>query len=439
MSRTPTRALHGQRTNAALSWLVVALALAIGTWALLEGYVHEVLFAATTVSIALVPAIALESKRAALPWEVTATAVAPLLVALFAPDLWTRQVVLYAGAAALALALTLEIHGLTEVQFERWLAIVSVTMLSAAIAASWATLTWVQDSIAGTTIIASNAEVMWLLIAATGAGLFAGVCFDRYYRGFPGEELVSAPVDGVDEELFAIRSDIDDYPSLEERLPLPASVQWWFVQALRAGLAAMVAYALITFDMGTVTNVAPMLAITFVPTLLRRRYGLPFDTGLTLWITLVVFLHAAGSFYIYERSFWWHNVTHPLSATLVGGVGYVAIRTLDELREEIHLPPPLIPGMVVLFVLAFGVFWEIGEFAQDIVASATGLEMPLAQHGLDDTMTDIIFNTIGAIVVALWGLPYLTDLTDAITDRLEGWFVFEDGSSADSQESGASE
>ncbi|WP_440766123.1 hypothetical protein [Natronorubrum sp. DTA7] len=107
----------------------------------------------------------------------------------------------------------------------------------------------------------------------------------------------------------------------------------------------------------------------------------------------------------------------------------------DELREEIHLPPVLVPSFVVLFVLSFGVFWEIGEFAQDIVADYAGIQMPLAQHGLDDTMTDIVFNTIGAIVVAAWGLPYLTDLTDAVTDRLEGWRLLEDDSSSASSES----
>ncbi|WP_245726748.1 hypothetical protein [Natronorubrum sediminis] len=76
-------------------------------------------------------------------------------------------------------------------------------------------------------------------------------------------------------------------------------------------------------------------------------------------------------------------------------------------------------------MLSFGVFWEIGEFGFDVVAGLTGLEMPLAQHGLDDTMTDIVFNTIGAIVVARWGLPYLTDVTDVVTDRLDGWPVFD--------------
>ncbi|MFC4439130.1 MULTISPECIES: hypothetical protein [Natrialbaceae] len=423
MSRTPTRAFHGERSNAAISWLAIAVVLAVGTQALLDGLVHEVLFAATVTTVALVPAIALESKRAALPWEVTAITIAPLLAAVFAPDLWSRQLVLYVGAATIALALTLEVHALTEVRLERWLAVTFVTMLSAAVAATWATLTWAQDLVTGTDILATNAELMWLLITATAAGIFAGVCFDRYYRRFPGDELVSAPVEGVEEEVFATKADIDGYPPLEERLPLSERGQRGLVWTLRLGMVAILAYGVATLDTGAISNAAAMLAVTFVPTLLRRRFDIPFDSGLVLWITGVVFLHAIGSFYVYDRSFWWHNLTHPLSATLVGAIGYVAIRILDEHRDEIHLPSELTPGFVVIFVLSFGVFWEIGEFSLDVVAGFTDLQMPLAQHGLDDTMSDIVFNTIGAIVVARWGLPYLTDVTDAVTDRLEGWWI----------------
>lgn len=425
MSRTPTRAFHGERSNAYLSWVAIVVVLFLGVRALLDGLVHEVLFAGTVVTVALVPVVALESTRAALPWEVTTVAVVPLLAALLAPDLWSRQVVLYAGSAAIALALTLEVHGLTEIRLERWLAVAFVTMLSASIAATWATLTWASDLVAGTAVLASNTEAMWLLITATVAGLVAGVCFDLYYRHFPGEELVSAPVDGVREEVFAVEADIHGHPPLEERLPISRRVQSGLVQLLRLGMVAILAYGIVLLDFGAVSNAAAMLAVTFVPTVLRRRHEIPFDAGLVLWITVVVFLHSIGSFYVYDRSFWWHNLTHPLSATIVGAVGYVAIRVLDEHRDEIHLPAELTPGFIVVFVLSFGVFWEIGEFGFDVVAALTGLEMPLAQHGLDDTMTDIVFNTIGAIVVARWGLPYLTDVTDAVTDRLDGWSVLE--------------
>ncbi|APW96351.1 hypothetical protein CHINAEXTREME_00605 [Halobiforma lacisalsi AJ5] len=425
MSRTPTRAFHGERSNAYLSWAAIAVVAIVGTGAALEGRVHELLFAVTVVTVALVPAIELGTTRAALPWEVTTVAVVPLVAAVIAPDLPTRQLLLYAGAATIALALTLELHGLTEVRLERWVAVAAVTMLSASIAATWAMVTWAQDLVAGTDVLESNAELMRLLIAASVAGLVAGVCFDRYYRKFPGEELVSAPVDGIEEQVFAVEADLDDHPSLEERLPVSGRVTRLAILTLRLGIAAMLAYGLVAFDTGAITNAAAMLAVSFLPTLLRRRYGLPFDGGLVLWITVVVFLHAVGSVYVYERSFWWHNLTHPLSATLVAGTGYVVIRTLDEHRDEVHLPLELVPGVVAVFVLSFGVFWDIGEFALDAVAAGTGLEMPLSQYGLHDTITDLLFNTLGGVVVALWGLPYLTDLTDAVTDRVEDWRVFD--------------
>lgn len=92
---------------------------------------------------------------------------------------------------------------------------------------------------------------------------------------------------------------------------------------------------------------------------------------------------------------------------------------LERSHEEISVLA-LVPASVVLFVLPVGVFWEIGESTFDLLAAAYGLEMPLSQHGFDDTMTDVVFNTVGAVVVAVWGLPYLVPVTDAITDRLAG-------------------
>ncbi|WP_254766929.1 hypothetical protein [Salinilacihabitans rarus] len=418
-ARSPTRSFHGERSNAYLSWAAVVAVLLVGARGLLDGAVHDALFAATVAAVALVPVLALDSRRAALPWEVTVVAVLPVVGAVLAPGGFARQLTLYAGAAALALALTLELHALTEVSLERWLAVAFVAMLSAALAAGWATATWLGDLVVGTDGVPGNDRLMWLLFAATGSGLVAGLLFDRYYRRFPGEELVSAPVDGVDEDVFARRTDVDDYPTLEDRLPASARRQRLAIRALRVGIVAVLAYGLVAFEVRAAANAAGMLVVTYLPAALRRRYGLPFDSGLVLWITFVAFLHGIGSAALYDLTFWWHNLTHPLSATLVGGLGYVALRTLDACRDDVHLPPPLLPGFVVLFVVALGVYWEFGEFGLDAVAGASGLEMPLSQRGLHDTMTDLVFDTVGGVVVALWGIPYLTDLTDAVIDRLE--------------------
>ncbi len=74
---------------------------------------------------------------------------------------------------------------------------------------------------------------------------------------------------------------------------------------------------------------------------------------------------------------------------------------------------------ILLFVLAFGVLWEILEFAIALSAQALGIRAVLTQYGLADTMLDFVFNSIGGLIVALWGGAYLADVTGAIRDRLD--------------------
>ncbi|ELY39917.1 hypothetical protein C497_04132 [Halalkalicoccus jeotgali B3] len=74
---------------------------------------------------------------------------------------------------------------------------------------------------------------------------------------------------------------------------------------------------------------------------------------------------------------------------------------------------------ILLFVLAFGVFWEVLEFAIATISPSLGLGTVLTQYGLEDTMLDLVFDTVGAIIVALWGTSHLNELVGSITTRLE--------------------
>jgi len=44
--------------------------------------------------------------------------------------------------------------------------------------------------------------------------------------------------------------------------------------------------------------------------------------------------------------------------------------------------------------------------------------MPLAQHGLDDTVRDTMFNSLGALLVAAFGQAHLTDVAETLRERL---------------------
>jgi len=45
--------------------------------------------------------------------------------------------------------------------------------------------------------------------------------------------------------------------------------------------------------------------------------------------------------------------------------------------------------------------------------------MPLAQHGVDDTVGDLLFNAAGAVVVAAFGQAYLSGTVETLLEVLE--------------------
>jgi uncharacterized membrane protein YjdF len=120
----------------------------------------------------------------------------------------------------------------------------------------------------------------------------------------------------------------------------------------------------------------------------------------------------------YATLWWYDHVTHALSASVVAGVGYATARAVDEHSEAVFLPPRFMFVFILLFVLAFGVFWEVIEFGLGEAARAVGNRALLTQYGLEDTMLDLVFDTVGAVIVAVWGTAHLTDVAGYIGRRL---------------------
>jgi hypothetical protein len=177
-------------------------------------------------------------------------------------------------------------------------------------------------------------------------------------------------------------------------------------------------------SVGVVVNTGVALAVTRLPSILERDYGIPMDPRITLWITSAAFLHALGTVGIpgitgnlYRQFGWWDHMTHALSASVVAAAGYATVRAIDEHSENVYLPPRFVSVIILLFVLAFGVLWELLEFAIGLAAAAFGTSSVLTQYGVYDTLWDLVYNSIGGLLVAIWGGIYLTDLSKALGER----------------------
>lgn len=181
-------------------------------------------------------------------------------------------------------------------------------------------------------------------------------------------------------------------------------------------------YGLWSRQLPFLVNAGVALAITFVPALLERDYDIPIEPGLALWITSAVFLHVLGSAGLYGLIPPWDTLTHTFSATVVAAAGYATLRAIHLHTPSIHLPPWATFVCTLVFVLAMGVGWELLEFAVDRSALILGLDPVLAQHGIDDTIGDLIFDAVGAVIVATWGTVYLVAVSEHLALQLERRF-----------------
>jgi hypothetical protein len=199
-------------------------------------------------------------------------------------------------------------------------------------------------------------------------------------------------------------------------------------QVTRAMEVCLIGVFFIGLDRGNIgiaVNAGVAFLVTLLPAVLERDYDIPMDAGLTLWITTAVFLHAVGTLGPYRggmtvMGIGWDNVTHMLSSSLVAAIGYATARAIDEHTDDVRLPPRFMFVFILLFVMAFGVVWEVIEFGIAGAASMLGSDAVLTQYGLGDTMRDLIFDVVGGVVVAIWGTAYLTDVVGALAEQLDG-------------------
>ena len=188
-------------------------------------------------------------------------------------------------------------------------------------------------------------------------------------------------------------------------------------RGMQVALLGLVGYGVLAGQPKAVTNGGVGLLVTLAPAVLRRNYNFTLDPWLGLWITTAVFLHTAGSAGLYGQIGWWDHLTHAMSASLLAAFGYTTARAIDLHNDEIHIPRRFFFVYIFVVVLSFGVIWELFEFGLDIVADTTGVTMPLAQHGLDDTVLDSMYNSLGALLVAAFGQAHLTGVAERVRER----------------------
>lgn len=188
---------------------------------------------------------------------------------------------------------------------------------------------------------------------------------------------------------------------------------------LQAGIAIVLLVGLAETNVNVVVNGLAALAVTFLPAVLERDYQVRLGAGLTALIAMAVFLHVVGMTGLYESITWWDHLTHTISAIIVATSGYATVRAFDEHSDALSLPAEFTFAFVFLFTMALGVLWEVLEFAGREFAFLVGAAPVLVQYGLEDTLLDLVFDAVGALLLALFGGRGVQGLVQSLVEHFE--------------------
>lgn len=169
-------------------------------------------------------------------------------------------------------------------------------------------------------------------------------------------------------------------------------------------------------ETGVIVNSVVGLAITFLPEILERDTGVALSPKLSGWIFTAVFLHSFGTLGPYQNLWWWDHMTHAVSSSVVAGAGYVAVMALDRYDAEVTLPKKFLWVFLLTFTMAFGVVWEVLEFFLGMLGEIIGFKA-LTQYGIADTMMDLVFDSVGAAIVAVLGSSQLGGVVKSLRER----------------------
>ncbi|WP_202935166.1 hypothetical protein [Halorussus amylolyticus] len=189
-------------------------------------------------------------------------------------------------------------------------------------------------------------------------------------------------------------------------------------RVLQLIVLGVLAVGLLTRNAAVVVNAALGFLVTLLPGVLERDFRLPLDPRLGALIALSICLHTVGMLGIYETTWWWDHATHGLSASVVAVIGYTVTLAFDEHSEDVRFPPRFLAVFVFLFVVALGVIWEVLEFAANGAAFALGVRPVLIQYSLEDTMLDLVFDMVGALVVSAFATRHIRESVGAYAE----WF-----------------
>ena len=200
------------------------------------------------------------------------------------------------------------------------------------------------------------------------------------------------------------------------------------VVALQVAIVGTLVEALRQRNYSAAVNAVVVLVVAVLPAIVEfaSAGGVTVRPGVSLWVALAGFLHSLGMLGLYEHetTWWWDHLTHTVSAALAAALLYAGLLVGVARSPGITLSSPAVAGLTVGFTLTAGVFWELVELVARDVGKRFDVEPVLVHYGRRDSVLDLVFDVVGAVLVVALDLRVFVPLAEqfpAATRQLVLW------------------
>lgn len=172
----------------------------------------------------------------------------------------------------------------------------------------------------------------------------------------------------------------------------------------------------------------PVVVEIVLPVILTR--SVVFGPELPVWLAAAGLLHSLGMLGLYESTWWWDHLTHTVSAALVAALLYAGVIVTLPNTAGIGDSSGIVVTVTVVFTFAIGVFWELIELVAREVGERFDIEPVLIHYGWRDTVVDLVFDIVGALLIIGVDLRIFVSLMEqfpGVTGAVlvgSGWIVF---------------
>lgn len=198
-------------------------------------------------------------------------------------------------------------------------------------------------------------------------------------------------------------------------------IQYFTSIILKILLGVLVLVSAIRQDIFLVLTSLVVLFLTFTPSIITRNFKIRIPIEVDLAVTVILYLHyVLGEYsHFYTKIWWWDLFLHGGNSLILGIVGFLLAYSF-MITSRIKAKPILISFFSFSFAVLAGVFWEIFEFFMDYLFGFT-----MQKSGLVDTMTDLMMDMSGALVISILGFVYLKKKRHGLFNRMIKSFVKE--------------